>query len=293
MTAAPDKAAALPSSNASRAWRRLRESPAMWCGAALVALMLGVAPLAGVLAPYTPDHRSGAVLEGPTSEHWLGTDKDSKDVFARVMYGSRLSLITGVISISLAVLIGAPLGSFAGWFGGWVDTMIMRSIDVALAFPSILVALLVATAFTRGWVAVIVAVGLINTPVFARQVRVTVLTVKDLEYVTASRALGAGSLRILLIDILPALISPILVLATLGLGSAILEVAALSFLGIAGEPTDPEWGSMLTQAKDVFRSNPWFAIGPGIAISLTILGFNLLGDALRDALDPRLGKATA
>ena len=276
-------------SNTARCVRRLRRSPAAWIGFALVNFVGVVAISANVLAPYGVDARHNEVLAKPTAKHWLGTDRDQKDVLSRVIFGSRLSLITGIVSISLAVLIGAPIGAFAGWCGGWVDTLLMRSVDVALAFPSILIALLVATAFARGWLTVILAVGLINTPVFARQVRVTVLGVRDLDYVQASRAMGASSLRILISQVAPSVVNPILVLATLGLGSAILEVAALSFLGIAGEPTDPEWGSMLTQAKDVFRSNPWFAIGPGVAISITILGFNLLGDALRDALDPRLG----
>jgi len=285
--AAPEKSGK-PSKPVPRWRRRLFRSPAAWIGLALITIVMMVAFLANVVAPYSVDARHGDKLARPTSSHWLGTDADQKDVLSRVMFGSRLSLITGVVSISLAICIGVPIGAIAGWSGRWVDTMLMRSVDVALAFPSILIALLVATAFSRGWLTVILAVGLINTPVFARQVRVTVLGVRELDYVQASRALGASSLRILFTDILPAVVNPVIVLATLGLGSAILEVAALSFLGIAGDPTDPEWGSMLTQAKDNFRSNPWFAIGPGIAISMTILGFNLLGDALRDALDPKL-----
>jgi peptide/nickel transport system permease protein len=163
----------------------------------------------------------------------------------------------------------------------------MRAIDVALAFPSILIALLVAAAYRPSWASVVIAVGLINVPVFARQVRATVLSVAQLEFVLASRAFGATTWRVLMREILPSLVSPIVVLSSLSLGTAILEVAGLSFLGIGGDLTAAEWGSMLAQARDDWRSNPWFPIAPGIAISLTVLGFNLLGDGLRDALDPR------
>ena len=186
------------------------------------------------------------------------------------------------------MVLGIPAGAIAGYFGRTIDTLIMRGIDVALAFPSVLIALLAAMAFRPGWTAVIIAVGLINVPVFARQVRATVLTLRHLDYVLASRALGASSLSILWRVILPGIISPVIVLATLGLGTAILEVAGLSFLGVGGDPTEPEWGSMLNQAKDQLQYSIWPAIGPGVAISLSILGFNLLGDGLRDALDPQL-----
>jgi peptide/nickel transport system permease protein len=203
------------------------------------------------------------------------------------MVGSRLSLLAGVISILLAVAIGTPLGAMAGYFGGRTDALVMRAIDVALAFPSVLIALLVTAAYRPSWASVVIAVGLINVPVFARQVRATVLTASQLEYVLASRAFGASSWHILTREILPSLVSPVVVLASLSLGTAILEVAGLSFLGLGGDPTAAEWGAMLAQAKDYWTKNAWFAIAPGAAISLTVLGFNLLGDGLRDALDPR------
>ncbi len=272
----------------SRAWGRFAGSFAAWTGAGLVLAVLFVAIAADYLAPYDIDHRASEVWSMPTSAHVLGTDDNGKDVLTRVMHGSRISLTAGFASILLAVLIGVPAGAIAGYIGGVTDSAIMRTVDVALSFPAILIAMLAAAAFQPGWPAVIFAVALVNTPVFARQVRVTVLTVKELEYVMASRALGAPLWRILTGQILPAVVNPVVVLATMGLGSAILEVAGLSFLGIGGDPTSPEWGRMLTQAKDGMRSNPWFAIAPGAAISLTILGFNLLGDGLRDALDPQL-----
>lgn len=248
------------------------------------------------LGRYGPEqrHRVGegataryAVFAQPSARFWLGTDENAKDVFTRVIHGSRLSLLAGGLSVLLAVFVGVPLGAVAGYFGNWADALLMRSVDVALAFPSILIALLVAMALHPGWEAVIVAVGLINVPVFARQVRASVLTIRRLDYVTASRALGATSAHVLWRVILPGVVNPIVVLATLGLGAAILEVAGLSFLGVGGDPTEPEWGAMLAQANDDLGTSIWPALAPGIAISLTILGFNLLGDGLRDALDPR------
>jgi len=254
----------------------------------ILAVFAGLAMLAGIVAPYGPNHTSREVAEPPSRAHWLGTDALRKDVLSRVIYGSRLSLLAGVVSISLAILIGVPIGSLAGYFGGASDALLMRGIDVALAFPSILIALLVTAAFRPGWGTVVIAVGLINVPVFARQVRATVLTVANLDYVVASRAMGAGTWHLLARVISPALVSPIIVLASLSLGTAILEVAGLSFLGLGGDPTAAEWGTMLAQAKDFWGKNVWFALAPGMAISLTVLGFNLLGDGIRDALDPRL-----
>jgi peptide/nickel transport system permease protein len=271
----------------ARAWRRFRASRSAWIGGLLVGGFVLVALGAHWLAPYAPNFTASEVAAPPSAQHWLGTDALRKDVLSRVMFGSRLSLLAGVVSIALAVSIGAPLGAVAGYFGGRTDALIMRGIDVALAFPSVLVALLVAAAYRPSWGTVVIAVGLINVPVFARQVRATVLSVAQLEYVLASKAFGATAWRVLTSEILPSLVSPVVVLASLSLGTAILEVAGLSFLGIGGDPTTPEWGAMLAQAKDYWSKNAWFAIAPGAAISFTVLGFNLLGDALRDALDPR------
>lgn len=277
-----------------RAWLRLRRSTSARIGAVVVALFIGMAAAADWLAPYGPqahDAEAGAHAS-PSVKHWLGVDENEKDVLSRVMFGARLSLFAGLVSITMAVVLGSSAGTVAGYFGGWTDVVIMRGIDIALAFPSILIALLVATAYRPGWAAVIIAVGLINVPVFARQVRVTVLTLRELDYVVASRALGANPLQILWRAILPGIVNPVVVLATLGLGAAILEVAGLSFLGVGGDPTEPEWGNMLAQAKDHLTNSVWPAVGPGVAISMAILGFNLLGDGLRDALDPRLNEVS-
>ena len=272
------------------AWQVLLRDRSAWLGAGLVGAFLTAAVAAEVIAPHSPTDLNPALrFRPPSLDHFLGTDMLGRDTLSRVIYGSRLSLTAGVISVALAVGLGATIGAVAGFFGGWFDLLAMRVIDIWQAFPSILVALLVVVALPPGWTAVMLAVGLINVPVFCRQVRATVLTVRELDYITAARAAGAGSVYILLRVVLPSLISPLVVLATLGLGTAILEVAALSFLGIAGQPDDPEWGNMLKDAKNTLRSSVWLALAPGAAISLAVLGFNLLGDGLRDALDRRAG----
>lgn len=277
----------MPDSPRKQILARLRQNKAAWAGGGLTLLFLVFALTADWIAPYSPNRTFAEVAERPSPQHWLGTDNLRKDVLSRVIHGARLSLLAGTLSIALATAIGVPLGAVAGYFSGPVDAILMRLVDVALAFPSVLIALVCAAAFRPGWTTVIVAVALINVPTFARQIRATVLTVRHLDYVVASRAFGAGPWRILRTEILPSLLNPILVLASLGIGAAILETAGLSFLGIGGDLTEPEWGGMLSQAKDYWSKNVWFAIGPGAAISAAVLGFNLLGDALRDALDPR------
>jgi peptide/nickel transport system permease protein len=285
-------------SPAARARQRFWRNYASWVGMGLVMVFLLVAAGADFLSPYSLGHSArnddpakgqvGLRLNEPASgEHWLGTDANAKDLLTRVMHGARLSLLAGVVSILLAVAVGVPVGAAAGYFGGWVDALLMRTVDVALAFPSVLIALLVAAAFHPGWGTVIIAVGLINVPIFARQVRATVMSVVHQEYVLASKALGAGTWHILMHAIGPALLSPVAVLASLSVGTAILEVAGLAFLGLVGDSTVPEWGCILGEARQYWRQNICYAFGPGSAISLAVLGFNLLGDGLRDAFEPR------
>lgn len=294
----PNRTSAPVMSPAARARQRFLRNYASWAGMGLVAVFLLVAVGADGLTPYSLAHTArnddpakgplGMRLNEPMSrEYWLGTDANGKDLLTRVMHGARLSLLAGVVSILLAVGVGVPVGALAGYFGGWVDAMLMRSVDVALAFPSVLIALLVAVAFHPGWGTVIIAVGLINVPIFARQVRATVISVVHQEYVLASRALGAGTWHILSTSIGPALLSPVAVLASLSVGTAILEVAGLAFLGLVGDSTVPEWGCILGEARQYWRKNIFYAFAPGCAISLAVLGFNLLGDGLRDALEPR------
>lgn len=280
-------AAITPASPAQRAWQRFARSPAALVGAAIVGTLIFIACTADWISPYDLNTTSELKAARPSSQHWLGTDALRKDVLTRVLHGSRLSLFAGLSSIVLALMVGAPLGAIAGFLGGRTDLLLMRAIDVALAFPSILIALLCSAAFQPGWTTVIVAVGLINVPVFARQSRATVLAMANLDYVLASRAMGMNTWQLLARVLFPALVGPLTVLASLSIGTAILEVAGLSFLGLGGDMTAAEWGAMLSQAKDHFNTNIWYALGPGLAISLSVLGFNSLGDGLRDALDPR------
>jgi peptide/nickel transport system permease protein len=262
-------------------------------GALIAGVLVVLAAAAPWLAPHDPEQTVGRPLQSPTATHWLGTDESGQDVWSRVLHGSRRSLLAGWTSIALAMALGVPAGLVAGYAGGWLDGLIMRAVDLVLAFPAVLVALVVVVALGPGWTAVILAIGLVNVPIFCRQVRASVLSLRHQEFVLASRAAGAGPGHVLLRTILPSLVSPVVVLAALGLGTAILEVAGLSFLGVAGEPNAPEWGWMLRTAKEALHTSLWPALGPGAAISLSVLGFCLLGDGLRDALDPREAAAAS
>jgi peptide/nickel transport system permease protein len=289
-----------PAAPVRRRWRALLRKRSAVAGGAMVALFVGMAlvpSLFRAVSGHGPNdqHRGaqflppGARAEGVGGRFWLGTDDLGQDVLVRLAYGARKSLLLGLASVAFALLAGVPLGLACGYFGRWLDFLGMRLVDVMLAFPSILLAIAVMAALggrpdERN---VVIAVGLVNVPVFARQVRASVLSVRELDYVTASRALGAGHLRIMGAAILPNSLAPVIVLATLGLGTAILSAAGLSFLGLGVEPGTPEWGAMLTKARDFLRSAPWAVLAPGLAITFTVLGFNLLGDGLRDALDPK------
>jgi len=262
----------------------------------LVVLMAAVADL----APWGPKQRDGGLGEElrtpPSATHWLGTDSAGYDVFSRVLHGARLSLLTGLLAVVLSLAVGVPAGLAAGWCGGRVDGLLMRLTDVLLAFPSVVLAIAIATLFERESarstfervLPVIVAVSVVSVPSVARQVRASVLQVRPLEYITAARALGYPTSRILLRHVLPNCLAPILVLSTLGVGSAILTAAGLNFLGLGPEARVPEWGVMLSGAKSqITTAEQWLVLPPGLAIAATVLGFNLLGDGLRRALDPR------
>lgn len=255
----------------------------------MTSVFLFCAVFAGLIAPADPykqvaEHQ----LSTPSWKHPCGTDELGRDILSRVIHGARISFKIGVISVAIALFIGVPFGMVCGYLGGWVDTLSMRAIDILLGFPSILLAILIVSAMGPDILHVMIAVGIVNVPPYARQVRASVLGLRELDFVTASRAAGAGHARILWKAIFPNILSPILVLVTLGTGTAVLEAAGLSFLGLGGEPDLPEWGNMLTTTRQYIRTCPWVSLAPGLAISLTVLGFNLLGDALRDALDPRL-----
>ncbi|MGH7163309.1 MAG: ABC transporter permease [Planctomycetota bacterium] len=267
----------------------LRNRAAM-AGAAIVALVAICALFAELLATHDPERRDPRAFRAPpSSEHWLGTDENGFDVFSRVVHGARSSLVAALCAVGLALLVGVPLGLVAGWRGGLVDGAIMRLADVMLAFPSVLLAVAIAALFHRhSLVTVVIAVAVVMVAPFIRQVRAAVLQIKPLEYVAAARALGAGDARILFRTVLPNCIAPILVLATLSTGIAVLDAAGLSFLGLGPPETSPEWGVMLTKAFRYLRhAEQWILLPPGLAIAFTVLGFNLLGDGLRDAFDPR------
>ncbi len=263
----------------------------------LVALMAALADL----APWGPRQRDDALAGGPlrtapSATHWLGTDTSGFDVFSRLVHGARLSLLTGVLAVALSLLVGVPAGLVAGWAGGWLDGVLMRATDVLLAFPSVVLAIAIALLFDQESarstfdrvMPVIVAVSVVAVPTVARQVRASVLQVRALDYVTAARALGLPTGRLLARHVLPNCLAPILVLATLGVGNAILSAAGLNFLGLGPEERVPEWGVMLSAAKDHITGRAqWMVLPPGLAIAATVLGFNLLGDGLRRALDPR------
>ena len=227
-------------------------------------------------------------LQAPGARFVLGSDQFGRDVASRVLYGARVSLLVGVISVSIAVGLGAPLGLVSGYYGGRLDALIMRVMDVMLAFPGILLALAIVSVLSPGLGNVMIAVGLSAVPGYARLVRATVLSAREHLYVEAARALGGRDGGILVRDILPNVVAPLIVTATLGLGGAILSAAALSFLGLGSQPPQPEWGRMLSEGRDYLREAWWISTFPGLGILLTVLAMNLVGDGLRDVLDPRL-----
>ena len=233
-------------------------------------------------------HLLGCPADQP--QHLFGTDGNVRDVFSRVLYGARLSLVIGFTTVTFAIMIGTILGLLSGYFGGWVDNILMRVMDVLLAFPSLLLAIAIVTVLGPGLINALLAIGIVSIPTYARVVRASVLQIKEMDYVTASRALGAEDLKILGRHILPNSLTPLIVQGTLGVATAILDAAALSFLGLGAQHPTPEWGLMVGQEyKNVFNA-PHLTFFPGIALMLVVLSFNLLGDGLRDALDPRLAR---
>jgi peptide/nickel transport system permease protein len=255
-------------------------------------VLVGAVVLAAILAPaapYDPETRTDSFRSPPDAEHWLGTDENGFDVFSRLVHGARSALLVALAAVGIALAVGVPLGLVAGWYGGWADGVVSRAVDVMLAFPSVLLAVAIAAALGGGSVGtVILAVGIVIAPPFVRQVRAAVLQVRSLDYVAAARALGASDARIMFRTVLPNCLAPILVLATLNTGIAILDAAGLSFLGLGPPETSPDWGVMLTKARVYIQhAEQWMLLPPGLAISLTVLGFNLVGDGLSDAFDPR------
>ena len=262
-------------------------------GAIVGLVILGGLALMALGAPWLSSRdpiRTAArdALQPPGARFVLGSDQFGRDVASRVLHGARVSLTVGLISVSIAVALGAPLGLVSGYYGGRLDGLIMRVMDVLLAFPGILLALAIVSVLTPGLTNVMIAVGLSAVPTYARLVRASVLSARENLYVEAARALGGRDLGILTRYILPNVVAPLIVTATLGLGTAILSAAALGFLGLGSQPPQPEWGRMLSEGRDYLREAWWISTFPGLGIMLTVLAMNLLGDGLRDVLDPRL-----
>lgn len=270
-------------------WKRFVRRPAALFGLVIVTLFLAIAVVAPYIAPYDANEADFfRARQGPSQDHWLGTDELGRDVFSRLLYGARISLRIGIIAVAIGVGAGVPLGLIAGYYGRGVDNLIMRLVDIMLSFPSILLAIGLVAILGPGLNNAIIAVGVVAVPVYIRQVRASVLGVKEMEFVAAARAAGASDARIMLIHVLPQCISPILVQSSLQIASAILSAAGLGFLGL-GAPVDvPEWGTMLANGRQYVFSAPHLTMFPGLAIMLVVMGFNLLGDGLRDALDPRM-----
>ena len=272
------------------AWRRLKQSRMAWTGLALVGVLAALALAAGTVAPYGYDEMiRGHEGLSPSGRHWFGTDRHGGDVFTRGLYGGRVSLFVGFAATLVAVTIGVAVGLAGGYFGGWVEAVLMRLTDVVFAFPSILLAIAIQAAVDADGMLIVAAIlGVVGWPGIARVVRSQVLSVRELDYVAAAKTLGAGHARIMLRHVLPNIIGPVIVMATLAVGGNILSEAGLSFLGLGTQEPIPSWGKMLADGKEYLRTLPWLTVAPGLAIVLTVLGINLLGDGLRDALDPRM-----
>jgi peptide/nickel transport system permease protein len=280
-------------------WReagyRLARNPGALVGGLLVLVFVAAAVFAPLIAPFGPLDQNlsllkeGGVPPGPSSSHLLGVDLVGRDVLSRILYGARFSLLIGVVSVAIGLSVGLLLGSIAGYLGGVVDSVIMRCMDVMLAIPGLLLAIGIVAIRGPGLRQIMIAVGVVNIPIFARLLRGSVLAQRENDFVLAARAVGVRRRAILFSHILPNSISPVIVQGTLAMATAIIDVAGLGFLGLGPQdPSTPEWGTMLTDVNDYLQVAPFLAIIPGIAIILSVLGFNLIGDGLREALDPKL-----
>lgn len=281
-------------------WFRLRHNILAMMGLGIIAVILLAAAFAPLIAPHDPvysplydsnasaEEKAASVKQTPNSAHWLGTDDLGRDIFSRLIYGSRVSVEVGIIAVAISLVIGLFFGALAGYFGGWGDSVIMRSADIFFAFPTVLGAIAIMTVLGPGLQNVFIAIGVLGWASIARIFRGSILSVKENEYVEAARAMGTGHSRIIWRHIMPNAIQPIIVYATIGVGAAILAEAWLAFLGLGQQLPDPSWGNMLAQYLPFYTTDPWMMFIPGVAIVLGVLAFVLLGDGLRDALDPRL-----
>jgi peptide/nickel transport system permease protein len=270
-------------------WQTIRRYPIGFLGAAIVILVIALALSADVITPYDPVWQIDERLTPPNADYILGLDEFGRDVFSRIIYGARVSLYAGIVSvIVIALPVGAVLGVLAGFHRGWMDTVLSRLVDIMFAFPTLLLAITIVGVLGASLTNTMIAIGIVYAPTFARIARGATLGVSNLDYIMASRTIGAGSQRIITRHVLPNIAAPLIVQTTLALSTAILIEATLSFLGLGTQPPMPSWGTMLGTGRRYMELAPWVAIYPGVAIMIAVLGFNLAGDGLRDALDPRL-----
>jgi peptide/nickel transport system permease protein len=283
-----------PSGLWREAWGRLRSNPGALIGFALVAMFVLAALFAPLLAPEDPvvgnlDRLAGRCCPGPSFDHWMGIDQQGRDQLSRILYGARYSLLIGVVSVAVGLSIGVVLGAIAGYAGGILDTVISRAMDIMLSIPGLLLAIGLVALLGPGIWQIMIAVGIVNVPIFTRLLRGSVLAQRENDFVLAARSVGVPKRKILASHILPNAISPVIVQGTLALATAIIDVAGLGFLGLGPQdPATPEWGTMLTDTVRYLQTAPHLAIFPGVAIVISVLGFNLIGDGLREALDPKL-----
>jgi peptide/nickel transport system permease protein len=275
-------------SPSARTLRRLFRRKGALLGLLVIALFVAVAVLAPLIAPYDPTAQTWtAVRKPPSLAHWLGTDDVGRDILSRVIFGARASLLASVVSVAIAIAIGVPAGMLAGYLGGFIDALLSRMTDAMLACPFLILAIALAAFLGPSLTNAMIAIGISTTPIFVRLTRGQVMAVKVEDYVEAARAVGNPNWRIVLVHVLPNILPTLIVQATSSMAGAIIAEAALSFLGLGQQPPAPSWGSMLNSAQRFLVNEPWMAVWPGLAIFLTVLSFNLVGDGLRDALDPR------
>ena len=268
---------------------RLSKSPLAMFGLAIIFVLVFCAIFAEVISPYSPIKQDLMhMFETPSSSHWLGTDEFGRDILSRLIYGARVSLQVGFIAVGIALITGGMLGAISGYYSGKLDNIIMRVMDVLLSIPQTLLAIAIVAALGPSLMNLMIAVGISAVPTYARIVRGSVLSIRSMEFIEAARAAGSSDLRIILKHIIPNSMAPIIVQSTLGVASAILNAAGLSFIGLGIQPPNPEWGAMLSGGRQYIRDFPHMTLYPGLAIMLTILALNFLGDGLRDALDPKL-----
>lgn len=270
-------------------WQRLRKNKAAFLGLMILLFLVLVAIFADVIAPFSFSSQNlNATFVMPNATHWFGTDNFGRDIFSRIVYGSRISLQIGFIAVGIALFLGGFIGAISGYFGGIFDTLFMRLVDIMLAVPTILLAISIVAVLGPGITNLMIAVGVSSIPSYARVMRANVMSIKEMQYIEAARAMGTNNFRIILKHVIPNTLAPVIVQSTIGVAGAILSAAGLGFIGLGIQPPNPEWGSMLSAGRHFIRDYPHLTMYPGLAIMITILSLNLLGDGLRDVLDPKL-----